>query len=230
MVRPLSVDLRSRVVAAVDGGLSRRQAAARFGVSICECDPLDVACADHRRCRASAARWRQAFSPDRSARPGDLGSGGAEVGHHAGRAARPPRRARRVFCAVDDLEVLRAPQDHAQKKSAHAAEQDRPDVLARRQAWFEGQLDLDPEQLIFIDETGASTKMARLTWTLAYADERLRAAIPHGHWKTTTFVGALQAHRHDCADGPRRSDDRESGSSPTPQQVLRPDATALVTW
>ncbi len=34
MVRPLSIDLRSRVVAAVDGGLSRRQAAARFGVSI----------------------------------------------------------------------------------------------------------------------------------------------------------------------------------------------------
>ena len=34
MTKPLSVDLRSRVVAAVEGGLSRRQAAARFGVSI----------------------------------------------------------------------------------------------------------------------------------------------------------------------------------------------------
>ena len=34
MSRPLSVDLRSRVVAAVDGGLSRRKAAERFGVSI----------------------------------------------------------------------------------------------------------------------------------------------------------------------------------------------------
>ena len=48
------------------------------------------------------------------------------------------------------------------KKSAHALEQDRPDVLKRRRAWFDGQLDLDPQKLIFRDETGLSTKMARL--------------------------------------------------------------------
>ena len=34
MGKPLSVDLRDRVVAAVEGGMSRRQAAVRFGVSI----------------------------------------------------------------------------------------------------------------------------------------------------------------------------------------------------
>ena len=34
MTRPLSTDLRERVVAAVDGGLSRRSAAERFGVSV----------------------------------------------------------------------------------------------------------------------------------------------------------------------------------------------------
>jgi len=34
MGKPLSLDLRERVVAAVDGGLSRRKAADRFGVSI----------------------------------------------------------------------------------------------------------------------------------------------------------------------------------------------------
>lgn len=34
MAKPLSVDLRGRVVSAVDGGLSRRQAAERFGVSV----------------------------------------------------------------------------------------------------------------------------------------------------------------------------------------------------
>ena len=33
MAHPLSVDLRERAVAVVDGGLSRRQAAARFGLS-----------------------------------------------------------------------------------------------------------------------------------------------------------------------------------------------------
>ena len=45
--------------------------------------------------------------------------------------------------------------------------------------------------MIFIDETGASTKMARL-YGRAPRGQRLRAALPHGHWKTTTFVGALR--------------------------------------
>jgi len=79
----------------------------------------------------------------------------------------------------------------ASKKTAHAAEQERPDVVARRQAWFDAQPDLDPEKLIFIDETGASTKMARLRGR-AKRGMRCRAAIPHGHWKTTTFTAGLR--------------------------------------
>ena len=64
-------------------------------------------------------------------------------------------------------------------------------MKAERRAWFDGQLDLDPARLIFIDETGASTKMARLRgW--APRGERCRAAIPWGHWKTTTFTAGLR--------------------------------------
>jgi hypothetical protein len=76
--------------------------------------------------------------------------------------------------------VSRPPPDHAQKKTAHAAEQARPDVLTQRWNWFEGQLDLEPERLVFIDETWASTKMAR-THGRSLRGERLRAAIPHAH-------------------------------------------------
>ena len=76
------------------------------------------------------------------------------------------------------------------KKTAHASEQDRRDVSQRREAWFEGQLDLDPERLIFIDETWASTNLARRYGRCARG-ERLRVGVPHGHWKTTTFIGAL---------------------------------------
>jgi transposase len=78
-----------------------------------------------------------------------------------------------------------------QKKSAHALEQDRPDILKSRRAWFDNQLDLDPAKLVFIDETGLSTKMARLRGR-APRGERCRAGVPHGHWKTTTFTGALR--------------------------------------
>jgi len=63
--------------------------------------------------------------------------------------------------------------------------------MKRREDWFDSQLDLDPEKLIFIDETWASTNMAR-TRGRAPRGERLRAAIPHGHWKTTTFVAGLR--------------------------------------
>lgn len=89
------------------------------------------------------------------------------------------------------MAVLRTAADHAEKKSAHAAEQQRPDILRRRREWFEGQLDLDPDRLVFIDETWASTNMARRRGR-APRGERLRAAIPHGHWKTTTFVAGLR--------------------------------------
>ena len=77
------------------------------------------------------------------------------------------------------------------KNGAHAAEQQRADVLHRRQAWFDAQPDLEPERLVFIDETGASTKMARRHGR-SLRGERCRAPVPHGHWKTTTFVGALR--------------------------------------
>lgn len=64
-------------------------------------------------------------------------------------------------------------------------------MKSARQAWFDGQTDLHPEKLIFIDETGATTKMARLRGR-APRGERCRASVPHGHWKTTTFTAALR--------------------------------------
>jgi transposase len=74
---------------------------------------------------------------------------------------------------------------------AHAAEQSREDVKGAREVWLEAQRDLDLERLIFIDETGATTKMARL-FGRAPRGERCRTALPYGHWKTTTFTAGLR--------------------------------------
>lgn len=63
--------------------------------------------------------------------------------------------------------------------------------MKRREDWFAKQLDLDPERLVFIDETWAATNMAR-RYGRAPKGERLRVGIPHGHWKTTTFVAGLR--------------------------------------
>jgi transposase len=77
------------------------------------------------------------------------------------------------------------------KKTAHAAEQDRPDVKAAREAWRVNQPSLAPEQLVFLDETGVSTNMDRLRGR-APEGERLIGKVPHGHWNITTFIAALR--------------------------------------
>lgn len=61
----------------------------------------------------------------------------------------------------------------------------------RREAWLDRKGDLDPEKLVFIDETWTTTNMTRKNGR-APKGERLRAGVPHGHWKTTTFVAGLR--------------------------------------
>ena len=64
-------------------------------------------------------------------------------------------------------------------------------MLSRRWAWFEGQVDLAPERLVFVDESWASTNLSR-RYGRCPRGERLRMSVPHGHWKTTTFIAGLR--------------------------------------
>ena len=50
---------------------------------------------------------------------------------------------------------------------------------------------MDPARFVFIDETGTATNMAR-RYGRCPSDERLVAAVPQGHWSTTTFVAGLR--------------------------------------
>jgi transposase len=73
----------------------------------------------------------------------------------------------------------------------HAAEQERPDVADARARWQLDQASLDPSKLVFIDETGASTSMARL-YGRAKRGRRALGRVPWGHWKVVTFTAALR--------------------------------------
>jgi transposase len=78
-----------------------------------------------------------------------------------------------------------------------AGERDRPDVARRRAQWTKYQDRVEPERLIFIDETWTKTNMAPLRgW--APRGHRLIAKVPHGRWKTTTFLAALRLGRIDA--------------------------------
>lgn len=60
-----------------------------------------------------------------------------------------------------------------------------------RQRWKAGQAQLDAKRLVFVDETGTSTKMVR-THGRCRRGRRLIGKAPWGHWKTTTFTAGLR--------------------------------------
>ena len=191
MTRTLSQDLRDRVIAVVEGRLSCNAAAERFGIAV-----------------SSAVRWIHAWRAEGRAtalpQGGDLRSRRIEAYRDVILAA---VEAEVDITLVELAERLRS--EHGAsfapstvwrfldrhgltfKKNSARQRAGAARRRARRQAWFDAQPDLDPEDLVFIDETGASTKMARLRGR-APRGQRCRAPIPHGHWKTITFVAALR--------------------------------------
>jgi transposase len=64
-------------------------------------------------------------------------------------------------------------------------------VARKRARWKRHQGKLDPARLVFIDETWAKTNMTR-THGRARKGERLVAKVPHGAWRTLTFLAALR--------------------------------------
>ena len=192
MGKPYSLDLRKRVVAAVlTGGMSRNEAAKQFGVGI-----------------STAINWVKRQQETGSVAPGQMGGHRPKAisGEHRqwvlqrteggdftlrGLVAELAERGLKVdyrsvweFVHAEKLSF---------KKSVAAGERDRPDVARRRAQWIGYQNRVEPERLVFIDETWVRTDMAPLRgW--APCGDRLPAKVPHGRWKTTTFLAAL---RHD---------------------------------
>lgn len=153
-----SEDFRERVVAAVAAGASRRAAAARFQVGV-----------------SSAIRWTtlEKATGSVSAKHGRRKRSALEA-HSAWLLALNEtepfltlaqivaRFADELGVATSQSAVRRCFQRHriSVKKTEHASERDRPDVAEARERWIAGQAGLDPAKLVFVDETGANTKMA----------------------------------------------------------------------
>ena len=78
-----------------------------------------------------------------------------------------------------------------QKKSLIAAERLRPDIVERRRNFAITRRFVDPARFVCLDESGAQSNMTRL-YGRAPVGERCNDHKPHGHWKTTTLLGAIR--------------------------------------
>ena len=204
MPKPYSQDLRDRVIDAVERGkMSRRAAARRYEIS-----------------ESVAIKWLERVERDGSREP--VGHGGhrasklmphrdflrscapREAGHHASDALRSPLSERTVKADTSMMSRLSPDRRHGQKKTLVAREQNRPDISRHRKRWRTYQGLIDPRRLVFIDETWTKTNMTRLRgW--APKGEHLVDKVPHGRWKTATFLAALRNDRIDAPclfDGP----------------------------
>ncbi|WP_426433951.1 IS630 family transposase [Bradyrhizobium genosp. P] len=189
MGRPLSNDLRERVVAAVATGESCRIVAARFGVAV-----------------SSVVKWSQRYRATGSVAPGKMGGHRKPVlePHRAfikERIRQTPHltlhklkdelAARGVKVSHNAVWTFLRREGLRFKKTLFALEQARADVARRRRRWRSWQASLDPQRLVFIDETWIKTSMAPLRgW--GPKGERVGGFAPHGHWRTLTFLGALR--------------------------------------
>ena len=208
MARPLSNDLRARLVAAVEGGMAARAAGRKLDIS------------------ASAAtgiikQWRETGSYE----PLQMG------GHK--RAALEEQIAFveamvTAHCDWSEEEMCahicteRGIQVHPTtvgrfvrkkgwrfKKTVFASEQEREDIQQARTAWKQWQETCDPAKLVFLDETGAKTDMIR-RYGRAKGGARCLDKAPGGHWKTMTLIAGL---RIDDITAPWRLDRAMNGDA-----------------
>ena len=191
MTKPYSMDLRDRVVAAVEAeGMTRHQAAARFGIAV-----------------SSAVKWVARYRKTGSAAPSKMGGYKPKTlrgGHAEWLIARCKEKDFTISQLVDELQSRRGLKVdrrsvweflHAEglshKKTAAAQEQDRKDVKRRREQWRKYQGRIDAERLVFVDETWTKTNMAPLRgWSSR--GSRVIGKAPFGRWKTMTFIAALR--------------------------------------
>ena len=77
------------------------------------------------------------------------------------------------------------------KKSLYAAEQDTAANRQRRTEWRQQARRIDPERLIFLDESSVATEMTR-RYGRARRGRRVREGVPARRWRTLSVLGAIR--------------------------------------
>jgi len=83
---------------------------------------------------------------------------------------------------MDDLQSVPGSSANSKKKTLIASEQEREDVAQMRAAWKQSQHEIDPQRVVFIDETWAKTNMTR-TYGRSEQGTRVIQRVPRGRWE-----------------------------------------------
>ena len=189
MSRPYSTDLRERVVQAHLADEPIRSVAARFGVSV-----------------SSVPKWVARYRETGSTAPGKIGGHRpwrlephrklvhaliGETPHLTIDRLRDGLAAVGITVSRDTIWRFLRREGLSFKKTLFALEQARTAVARKRARWQALRRQLDPDRLVFVDETWIKTNMAPLRgW--AKKGKRLKGYAPHGHWRTMTFLAGLR--------------------------------------
>ena len=186
-MRPYSLDLRERILAAVDAhDGSIRWIARIFRVST----SFIVRLLQRRRAIGTLAPEPHRGGPPPVLGPADLERLAALVREDPDATLEQlrqrggfPCRLKTLWSALDRLGLTR------QEKSLYADQRDRPDVQAERERYRQEVGTIETKRLVFVDETGVTTTM-----TPAYArgprGQRVVDSVP-ASWETVTVIAAL---------------------------------------
>ena len=186
-MRPYSLDLRERIAAAIDHHEgSIRWIACLFRVST----SFIVRLLQRRRDAGTLAPEPHRGGPPPALGPADLERLAALVRQDPDATLAQLQERGGFSCslktlwyALDDLGLT------LKKKSLHATQRDRPDVKKKRREFRRDVAAIEPEKLVFVDETGATTTMTP-TYARSPRGERAVDAVP-ASWETVTLTAAL---------------------------------------
>jgi transposase len=184
---PYSTDLRERVIAAVD----HHEGSIRRIARIFRVDPSTITRWLRRRREAGTLEPKpHGGGPPPALDEGDRRRLDELIRDQPDATLDELRRRGGFTCSLKTLWLaLRRRRLTFKTKSLHADQRDRPDVQKKRRAFRRKIRKIEPERLVFVDETGITTAM---TPTHAWAPRGTRAVdSAPAAWETETLVAAL---------------------------------------
>lgn len=112
----------------------------------------------------------------------------------------------------------------------YACEQKRPEVIRQREEWIQFVESVNPENLVFLDESGVNTDFTR-NYGRSIGKSRVTDHIPRNTPKTTTVVSSIRLngeHAHQTIDGAMNTEKFKGYIKNVLSPTLKPSDIAIM--